>query len=461
MQTWPEAFAQRMEARLGPRYPSFVEAWQGPAPHAIRLHPTKGTAALAQLAPYNPEPIGWCNQGYYLAPRPLHAQEPAWHAGGYYVQEASSMWLEVMRPLLPQRPLTVVDLCAAPGGKSTHLLSLLPEGSVLLANEIVPKRNAILRENLLRWGNPNLLVSQCDPATLTGLGQRFDVVLVDAPCSGEGLWRRDPNAISQWSTDAVAACALRQRDILVHATRMLKPEGLLVYSTCTFAPEENDAMCDWLVNDFGLKPIKPTWPANSPKPEAVGHGWACLPDNIHGEGFFFALFCSSTSEESDCPIVEHVGPSRLTSSSKEEAEACAALAEFIQPDVANWVWHRFGTIWRALPPAVEDLRQAGEGFVQFTTAGLALGEGKGSAWIPHTHLVASGLAQAETIEIDRYTAQKALKGETHLNLPEGRGWTVLTHEGLDLLWVKRVGGRANNHYPQALRIRQDLVSESD
>ena len=241
---------------------------------------------------YPSTPIPWYQEGYRLEGRPFFAHDPLWHAGMYYVQEAASMALAQLAPLLPKRPIEVLDLCAAPGGKSTLLLNILPENSTLVANEPIPKRAQILRENLLKWGYPNTIVTNNYPDQLAATAARFDMIVVDAPCSGEGLFRKTPEARLEWSLQSVNECALRQREILDAAWTMLRPGGMLVYCTCTFNRHEDEEQAEYLLREYNASLIAAITP-----PEEWhwiegkgGLGWHYLPGMTMGEGFYFAAF---------------------------------------------------------------------------------------------------------------------------------------------------------------------------
>jgi 16S rRNA C967 or C1407 C5-methylase (RsmB/RsmF family) len=224
-----------MRARLGPEWEAFQEALAKPPRTTIRLHPEKGKNLYPEASP-----VSWHPRGRVLAERPNFALEPAWHAGAYYVQEASSMSVRVFLP--ERRPLRVIDLSAAPGGKSTLLLDELGlTGGLLIANDPDSHRRAALAENLARWAIPAYLITGRDPAWWAEhYPSAFDVVLLDAPCSGEGLWRKTPSLSQTWRPEEVHFCSRRQRRLLSAAKTLVAPGGHLIYSTCTFAPEENE-----------------------------------------------------------------------------------------------------------------------------------------------------------------------------------------------------------------------------
>jgi len=261
----------------------FCNSLQKPPITSLRLNPKKETALE-----YPTEPVPWSSLGFYLSERPSFTQDPLFWAGAYYVQEASSMFLEqIIQSIQIPENAVVLDLCAAPGGKSTHLLSLLPESSLLVSNEIVRNRADILQENLCRWGYSNYVVTQSGADAWGKLESFFDVILVDAPCSGEGMFRKEEQSLSEWSLENVNFCAARQKDILRNILPALAEGGYLIYSTCTYNTKENEENVRWLVEYFGLEyieiPIKETWGIRK-----TDYGYRFFPHLLQGEGFFIA-----------------------------------------------------------------------------------------------------------------------------------------------------------------------------
>ena len=224
----PAPFVAGMQQLLGNEtFSAFQEALQTDTPVSVRMN----TAKCGRI-PEAATPVAWCTSGYYLSKRPTFTFDPLFHAGGYYVQEASSMFVEQALRRWVEGPVVMLDLCAAPGGKSTLARSVLPPGSLLVANEVMRNRSQVLAENLIKWGHPGVIVTQNDPADFTDLGPVFDVILTDVPCSGEGMFRKDPVAITEWSPENVDLCVQRQRRILRDIWPALKPGGILIYSTC-------------------------------------------------------------------------------------------------------------------------------------------------------------------------------------------------------------------------------------
>ena len=235
---FPEAFARRIEEQLGTRQARLLlDALDGDPVVSVRYNPYKTTSKPAL------EPVPWSRYGFYLTERPSFTLDPSLHGGAYYVQEASSMFLEAVFGAIAdsEAPLRILDLCAAPGGKTTLLSSLAGPESLIVANEPVRARAAVLSDNVRRWGIGNVVVTSADPARFAPFGHYFDLILVDAPCSGEGMFRKDRESRRQWSESGAELCAARQRRILGEAWDALRPGGALIYSTCTFNPAENRA----------------------------------------------------------------------------------------------------------------------------------------------------------------------------------------------------------------------------
>lgn len=245
----PIDFITRTRALLGDEYTELEKALMADVPVSIRMNPKKSDK--------HPEatPVPWSHWGYYLPERLSFTFDPLFQNGTYYVQEASSMFLEQAIKAYVKDPVVCLDLCAAPGGKSTHLLSLLPEGSVLVSNEVIRSRSYILAENIQKWGYPNHVVTNNDPAELGELTHLFDVIVTDVPCSGEGMFRKDTDSTGEWSVANVELCASRQRRILHDIWNALKPGGLLVYSTCTYNTEEDEENIQYIIDELGAEPL--------------------------------------------------------------------------------------------------------------------------------------------------------------------------------------------------------------
>jgi 16S rRNA C967 or C1407 C5-methylase (RsmB/RsmF family)/NOL1/NOP2/fmu family ribosome biogenesis protein len=448
----PPAFAARMQAQLGAQYDAFVHALQQPAPTSVRGNPHKA-AGLEHLGPDAGVP--WCPQAFYLKTRPAFTLDPLHHAGAYYVQEASSMLLA--QALDFTQPQIILDLCAAPGGKTTLLAALAAPGSLVVANEAIRSRAGILRQNVERWGLPNVMVTSADPERLESLAGLFDAVVVDAPCSSEGLWRKQPAAVAEWSEAAVQLCSARQQRIVRTAAALVKPGGRLVYCTCTFAPAENGQVVQSLAADTSLH----LEPVALPALESFGAvpisndagtvlGYQCYPHRVRGEGFFISVMAKT-----DGPAFAH---------KKKTASALykqTSLPPAAQPLLAAGDWHGFmvGETHYALPAALVPAAAAVAQATPPVVPGVALGQLKGKDFIPE-HALALSTARAATLPamaMDLEQALHFLKKEAP-TLPPGTaaGWYVAAYQGQPLGWLKALPGRANNYLPAALRIRMEV-----
>ncbi len=292
---FPEAFKNRIANQKYIDAESLLKALEEPSPVSIRINPAKW-----DKKPFNGEPVPWCENGYYLPSRPSYTLDPLFHSGCYYPQEASSMFLEraVKQAAGSPENIRVLDLCGAPGGKSTHLSDLIGPGSLLIANDVIRSRAVILSETITKWGAGNAIVTQNDPAVFGRLTGYFDIILVDAPCSGEGMFRTEV-AVSEWSVENTAHCAERQKRILMDIWPSLKENGLLIYSTCTFNPCENEENIKWLTGKHEAENVKLDISDLKGVTEIdyqgiMGYGFH--PGKISGEGFFISVLRKTAKE---------------------------------------------------------------------------------------------------------------------------------------------------------------------
>ena len=286
--TFPTAFESRMRYSLGSAWDLFASAHKVSLPVTIRINPEKYKTSQETRA------VPWSAYGRYLPERPVFTLDPFFHAGAYYVQEASSMFLEQAFTQIadPKQPLMVLDLCAAPGGKSTPLLSLINQKSLLVADAVIRSRAITLQENIQKWGNSNVVVTNNDPQDFQRLEGLFDMIIIDAPCSGEGLFRKDPRAIKEWSPDQVALCSKRQRRIVADIWPTLKEDGILIYSTCTYNTLENEENLKWLKSscDVAFLPLQleDGWGIETIAQDGIV-GYRFYPHRVDGEGLFMAV----------------------------------------------------------------------------------------------------------------------------------------------------------------------------
>ncbi|MFC5411411.1 RNA methyltransferase [Larkinella bovis] len=446
--SFPAKFRWQMEHQLGASYPAFIDALQQPLPVSIRVNPQKNGLPTTAL-----EPVLWCDTGFYLPERPVFTLDPRFQAGAYYVQEASSMLLaEALRQTARlERPLRVLDLCAAPGGKSTLIASLLTSESLLVCNEVIRSRVPVLKENLEKWGLPNVVVSNHDPEDFRALHGFFDLVLVDAPCSGEGLFRKDPEAVLEWSEENVRICAARQQRILTAAAPLLCDDGLLLYSTCTYNDDENRQNAQWL-GEHGFEYL----PLNLPEAWGVVDktvGYQCYPHRVKGEGFFLSVFKKKQRSSPEMAV-----PRAFRSLKPVRNWQIKTLQPFLQqPDDFSFYVKPNGDVF-AIPEALSaDLRVV-DAALQNKGFGLEMGTFKGDDFIP-SHALALSTAvsrQLPGIELTKEDAMRFFKKENLVLNESVKGWLLARYDGLNLGWLKGVGNRVNNYLPKEWRIRMDI-----
>ena len=306
----PEDFVRETRLLMGEaRFSGYLEAFNEEAPVSIRLNPKlyPGARPQPQKPPTGAWPqyqVSWCPEGFYLEGRPQFTFDPLFHAGCYYVQEAASMFVcHILRELSILSPLNVLDMCAAPGGKSTAMLSVLPEGSMLVSNEPIPTRAQILLENITKWGAKNCTVTNNYPRDFKKAKAKFDLILCDVPCSGEGMFRKDPATISEWSLQNVEKCWRLQREIVADAWECLNPGGILIYSTCTFNTKENEENVRWIMDTYDAEvidiPTDPSWHITGSLLEGFDAPvYRFIPGITRSEGLFVCVLRKSNHSSS-------------------------------------------------------------------------------------------------------------------------------------------------------------------
>lgn len=438
----PEGFLAEMEIQFGAEEAqALAEGLQTSPSVSIRLNSAKRRLHAPQGAPLYPEmkPVPWAEGGYWLSERPSFTSNPLLHAGAFYVQEAASMYLShIVEDILRRRkdeglegPMSVLDMCAAPGGKSVALLESLPEGSALLCNEVVPARASVLRENMVKWGAPGVAVVSAQASELGKMRNAFDLVVVDAPCSGEGMMRKEAVARSQWSPALVAQCAALQRQILEEILPALRPGGWLVYSTCTFNRTEDEENVDWACRELGL--------------EAIGAPRRFTPHRDGTEGLFMALMRKEgEGQAASSPMP--TAPSPLASRWLSIPMRVVPLQQKPgEPPVHYARTPRLEALLSKLPPKVRLL-----------VPGLELGRDTASGFVPsHALALSQALAPGALprVELEREEALRYLRREA-IPMPDGtpQGFVLVCHQGYPLGLAKNLGTRANNLYPKEWRI---------
>ena len=426
----PEAFLDRMKQQLGTQYPAFLESMERPRAVALRFNPLKGETPKL---PFVGEPVPWEPMGYYYDPDARPGLHPYHEAGVYYLQEASAMAPVTL--LDPQPGERVCDLCAAPGGKTTQIAGRMGGTGFLLCNEWSPKRAKILSRNIERLGISNALVTNEHPQTLADRYPGFfDRVLIDAPCSGEGMFRKEEAAVTDWSQETVEMCARRQSEILHSGAALVRPGGLLVYSTCTFSPEENEQAVEaFLQTHPEFTPQRVDAPWFTPGETGSFRLW---PHKLRGEGHFAAVLRRTGEPEE---AYESTPGEKLP---KQWLE----FAEQLDIRLPEGKAVLFGGHLYWAPEDMPDIRR-----LKVLRPGLELGEIKKDRFEP-AHALALWLKTAgntEDLAADSDAVRAYMHGQTIPSVR--RGWCLVTVDGYSLGWGKGDGNVLKNHYPKGLR----------
>lgn len=453
----PPPFLRQMQTLLGDEYPAFIAAMQELPPVSVRLNPGKSPGEQTWSFQGALQPVPWHPEGFYLEQRPVFTLDPLFHAGAYYVQEASSMFLyEALRQTVDfSKSLKVLDLCAAPGGKSTLLASMLDDNSLLVSNEVIRQRVGVLRENMEKWGCPNVAVTGAEAGEFAALDGWFDVIVADAPCSGEGLFRKDHEAVHEWSPAQVELCAVRQRRILADVLPALAPGGVLAYSTCTYNRQEDDDNVVWLQKTFDLELVALNLPPDWNIVHTTAGGYQFFPHRLRGEGFFIALL-----RKKDGPSGKNTPPARFKNIQPLGKKQAPTLVEWLSPTFEASFFETPSGDVLALPAALETEYRVLDGVLKNKWFGVNTGSFKGPDFIPSHALALSSMASPTLPHIDfsREQALRFLKKEV-FELPAGapqKGWALARFGGLNLGWLKIVPNRWNNYLPQERRIRMEL-----
>jgi 16S rRNA C967 or C1407 C5-methylase (RsmB/RsmF family)/NOL1/NOP2/fmu family ribosome biogenesis protein len=418
---------------------------------SIRLNPFK---PLSQFPNFPPAisgtlfPIPWSDYGYYLSERPSFTFDPLFHAGCYYVQEASSMFLEqaLKQTTDVSKPLKVLDLSAAPGGKSTHLQSLISADSLLVSNEVIRSRANVLKDNIIKWGCKNVIVTNNDPKDFSKLESYFDVMVVDAPCSGSGLFRRDPEAIGEWSINNVQLCSQRQQRILADAWPCLKNDGILIYSTCSYSKEEDEDIIAWLLKEFQVTSLPLAIPPGWGIIESGG-GYRFWPDKVEGEGFFIACF---KKEEGDSLSFRVKSKPPATNTAENEI-----LSKWIKKEGLQFIKHE-NTVYAWPTQHAADFAFLLEK-LRVIYSGVPVGDLVRDKLVPGHALAMSGLVTSgiPVVPLAREQAIAYLQRRDIAVEGAGRGWQLVSYEGQILGWINVLPTRVNNYYPREMRILKD------
>jgi 16S rRNA C967 or C1407 C5-methylase (RsmB/RsmF family)/NOL1/NOP2/fmu family ribosome biogenesis protein len=431
----PEEFVKRMKVQMGAESDAFFNSLKERPETSILLNPLKPKEV-------DGEPIPWSVNGRYLKERPSFVEDPLYHAGAYYPQEASSMAIgEIVQHLDLEEGVFCLDLCGAPGGKSLNLLQSLPSESFLVSNEVIKSRVKILIENLRKWGNYNVAISSIHPSEWRKAGEIFDLILVDAPCSGEGMFRKEGGkAIEEWSVDNVRFCAERQESILSDVIPSLRPGGFLIYSTCTYSIQENESIVQKIISQ-DLLPVTQSWPVEHGFVPIGndGNAFQAYPHKVRGEGLFFSVFRKegrSDSKEKAILVKEEEAPIPMRVPKGYRiirTEDNYYLESTEHSEALDRIGHLRGTLTDHLP----------------------LGVMKGKNFIPSHELAMTNLVLIDRfIELDQKRAIQYLRRETFACPETQDGWYLARFETTTLGWIKIASGKMKNHYPKSWMIRK-------
>lgn len=468
MKRLPENLLNSLEGVTGFDRASFVQVHEsGQQVTSIRMNPAKlsivngewsignnkvneGESSNNSLLTIH-EKIPWTQYGFYLKQRPSFTFDPFFHAGLYYVQESSSMFLEqaIIQLADLTKPLKVLDLCAAPGGKSTHIQSLISPDSLLVSNETIRARSNVLTDNLIKWGTSNVIVSNNDPSAFQKLESFFDLMVVDAPCSGSGLFRRDEDAIDEWSLNNVQLCSQRQKRILADALPALREDGILVYSTCSYSQEEDEDIADWLMDEFGMEScllkIESGWQIiESVSPKNRASCYRFYPDKLMGEGFFLACFRKKYASKK----------SKINSAKPEKVSSREVF--LIQPWLSSTGYEimKENNFYFALQENLASLYYILRSALNIRYRGVQLGAIMKEKLVPDHALALSNLV-SEQIPVNELNYDQSIKylqkQEMNFN-SSGKGFQLVSYKGEQLGWINVLPGRVNNYYPKEIRI---------
>jgi 16S rRNA C967 or C1407 C5-methylase (RsmB/RsmF family)/NOL1/NOP2/fmu family ribosome biogenesis protein len=445
----PDQFVKRMKKILGNDYDKFLESFNNEPKTSIRVNPEKYIGKPELI------PVAYCDNGYFLPERPIFTIDPFLHSGVYYVQEASSMFIEqAIIQSITDYPQKILDLCASPGGKSTHLASLISNDSLLVSNEVIRQRAQILSENLKKWGNANVIVTNNDPKDFSRLGGFFDVIVVDAPCSGEGLFRRDERAVSEWSVSNTELCSQRQQRILADVWPSLKDGGVLIYSTCTFNPGEDEDNIKWLREFASVEPVSLNLDDRWGITITDADGLPCYkfyPHKVGGEGFFITVL--RKKDDSKSLSVKKSKDNQLLAS-KSERMSANKLIKREDLEILRFENSLLAFPMSLLPELIQIKNN-----LRIIHAGIKIGELKQNDLIPAHELALSPILNRlifPQFDLHIKEALTFLKRDDIVPVSQEKGWHLLSYRNIPLGWAKNLGNRYNSAFPKEWRIRMSI-----
>ncbi len=470
-QTIPKALLTSLEGIAGFDKKSFEEIHAaGRQVTSIRINPSKLHHSNIELLAdefniehlsdhrISPQKIPWSSLGYYLSARPSFTSDPFFHAGLYYVQEASGMFIEqaLRQSIDLSKPIKALDLCAAPGGKSTLIQSVISNESLLVCNEVIKTRLNILHENMTKWGSANVMVTNNDPKDFAKLENYFDVIIIDAPCSGSGLFRREAEAIDHWSEENVTLCSHRQQRILADAWPALKKNGILIYCTCSYSKKENEDILDWIMKTFSADShkleINHDWKIiETISDQSKAFGYRFYPDKLQGEGFFISCMQKKDGGEFLSPKKKKPPAEQL---SKHESGLVNKYVSSPTGAVYPLSYIKYNGLAYALPAFfAEDLLYLQQ-HLYLKKAGILLGKIVHDELIPEHELALSTIITPffPAINFDKPEAIQYLRKEEIKTDASYKGWALAQYKQKNLGWIKILHNRVNNYYPKTFRI---------
>lgn len=454
----PESLLMSLQEVEGFNKESFLKVHEsGEQVTSVRINPKKFSILNSQFS--IAENVPWTEFGFYLNQRPSFTFDPLFHAGCYYVQEASSMFLEqALKQLIDlSQPLKILDLCAAPGGKSTHIQSVISPDSLLVSNEIIRSRSNILVDNIIKWGCNNVIVTNNDPAAFKNLEGFFDVMIVDAPCSGSGLFRKDEDAIDEWSLNNVQLCSQRQQRILADALPALKENGVLVYSTCSYSIEEDENIADWLIEEMEMENLELTiedgWDIiESSSCKTASKGYRFYPDKVKGEGFFISCFRKFNGSKE-----KKLRAAKIDKVSLMEKE----IVHTFLKDESLGLMKENNSIFAMQPSLVNEYAII-KTILNVQYKGVAIGQIMKEKLVPEHSLALSRMISGD-VTFNDLAYEQAIKYLQRQDLnfkTSGKGWQLVRYKGYNLGWINVLPNRINNYYPKELRILKQNIGSS-
>lgn len=444
----PKAFIDSLQNIKGFNEITFNNAVENEeSPNSIRINPFKKTAKFDDA-----EPVIWSEYGKYLTTSINSDSSPLYHAGTYFEQEASSMYLEqiLKNNLDLSEDLKVLDLCGNTGGKSTLIASLLTPDSLLISNDMIKARANTLADNLTKWGTMNTVVTNNEPRDFMRLSGFFDVIIIDAPSSRSGLFRKEPSTIKEWSLDNVKSYSSRQKNIIIDAWSSLKQNGILVYSTCSFSKEENEDIVNWIQEEFSVEHLIPRQSQeNLLGNEIISEGsFRFYPDKVKGEGFFITAFQKKSSEKE---VFIRSGKPIKNNNRRTEREIFRNWID----NIDNYTWLEKNEDYFLINPAHEHAIYFFQTFLNVRKAGVKLGKLSSKDLIPD-HELALSFNLSEKINRIELTEEEAIKylSRVDFSLNQSiKGWSLMTFQHFGLGWAKILPNRVNNYFPKEQKIQ--------